>query len=341
MRAIPPPLHLRQSERQALTAFGFVERTQVAHGTTLESLDQRFLEKVVMDLFGPSRKPGLGDTLESLASQGFLRKGQQGYRLSEVGSVHSDQLYFQHIASRFDRFFHQCETSGAYRELCERVHGTDLCQFNIMSAMQTDLMISVLDLDSSKTVLDFGCGTGMYSELIASLTGAHVTGIDIAARTVRRAIRRCQDRRSDVEFIPGELNTCDITSRYDSVIAVDSLYLLGNLQSTIHRMTAALKPGGGMAIFHNENTRDDLRPRLASVLWKSSLEFRQWDLTEESNRILLAKRKALSDLEATFKAEGNRELHHTLVVDVKKNIMLARSGANQRFFYHAVVPPEC
>jgi SAM-dependent methyltransferase len=108
---------------------------------------------------------------------------------------------------------------------------------------------------AGRTVLDFGCGTGENSLLLAR-RGARVVGVDISESLVRIAIKRLQVNglAGSTRFIVGSAHDLPLAGQsIDIVLGVAILHHL-DLHATSREIHRVLKPGG-RAIFQ-EPVRD-------------------------------------------------------------------------------------
>jgi 2-polyprenyl-3-methyl-5-hydroxy-6-metoxy-1,4-benzoquinol methylase len=99
---------------------------------------------------------------------------------------------------------------------------------------------------SGRTLLDLGCGPGLYAGLLAD-AGFEVTGIDLSPRSLEYARASAELNNRDIRYIQGNYLTTDFNGTYDIVIMIscdfgvmspsDRGLLLGKIHQT-------LKPGG-------------------------------------------------------------------------------------------------
>jgi SAM-dependent methyltransferase len=68
------------------------------------------------------------------------------------------------------------------------------------------------------TVLDVGCGTGYFSNLIATTTKCHVTGIDLSSVAISLANQRYDDK---CEFVHADFLAFPSAKKYDVVFCSD------------------------------------------------------------------------------------------------------------------------
>jgi 2-polyprenyl-3-methyl-5-hydroxy-6-metoxy-1,4-benzoquinol methylase len=92
--------------------------------------------------------------------------------------------------------------------------------------------------------LDVGCGSGgvMIETLLAS--GFAVTGIDVSTRLLDLAARKYPT----VEFVHGDIAEWETTTRFDLVVAWDSIFHLPRNMHVpvIEKLLAHLTPGGAL-----------------------------------------------------------------------------------------------
>ena len=104
-------------------------------------------------------------------------------------------------------------------------------------------IISEFDLGAGKSLIDFGCGPGLYTERLAS-TQAAVTGIDFSINSLEYARQRATQQGLDIQYIHQnylEFNTAD---RYDLImmifcdfcaLSLRIVQLLGKLEKEIEK----------------------------------------------------------------------------------------------------------
>lgn len=103
---------------------------------------------------------------------------------------------------------------------------------------------------TGRTILDFGCGSGENSLLLA-IRGAHVIGVDISTALLSLAARRLALKgftQNDAEFIAGSAHDLPIDdASVDGVFGIAILHHL-DLAAAAREIHRVLKPGG-IAIF--------------------------------------------------------------------------------------------
>ena len=117
--------------------------------------------------------------------------------------------------------------------------------------------LDAMCVDSAKTVLDMGCGTGVAARTIARRANfsGRVTGIDLSLYLVRVA-RRLADEEglsSRVEFRSGDTRELDIhDGRFDAVVAHTLVSHVQEPLTVVKEAGRVVKPGGLSAIFDGD-----------------------------------------------------------------------------------------
>jgi len=107
-------------------------------------------------------------------------------------------------------------------------------------------IIKETDMDSSKAVLDLGCGPGLYVRRFAE-TGARVSGLDMSERSLRYAEASIKPDYSNVSFIKMNYLELSMVDAFDIVTLIyyDFCVLSPDEQRRLLRAVyKALKPNG-------------------------------------------------------------------------------------------------
>lgn len=121
----------------------------------------------------------------------------------------------------------------------------------------SELLRSVLPAKAGARALDVGCGAARWSRLLAS-HGFDVTGIDLQERLLA-ANRR---RHPSMQFQCVQVQDFETDQPFDLVTSVTVLQHLpwAEQKRAIHRLVAALRPGGSVLLL--ENTGDHRSPNV-------------------------------------------------------------------------------
>lgn len=107
-------------------------------------------------------------------------------------------------------------------------------------------LIAYLGLRPGDTVLDLGCGPGLYASRLAE-RGLRVTGIDYSQNSITYARRMADERHLSITYLYHDFLTIDYEEQFDLILqiygelCVFSPSVRDPLLRNVHR---ALKPGG-------------------------------------------------------------------------------------------------
>ncbi|GMV56287.1 MAG: hypothetical protein AMXMBFR6_20920 [Betaproteobacteria bacterium] len=110
-------------------------------------------------------------------------------------------------------------------------------------------MVTALPLASGMRALEYGCGTGLVSVLLADRL-AHVVAADIAPNMLRVLEDKC--RRTGLAHI--ETRRLDLTTdpppaeRFDLIFTSMTLHHIENVAAVLEALAGLLKPGGWLAL---------------------------------------------------------------------------------------------
>lgn len=117
----------------------------------------------------------------------------------------------------------------------------------VMSSFYKSI-VSRMEINSSDTILDFGCGTGNSAIHIVKKAGK-VVCLDVDNEKLKHA-KRALRKYDNVEFINKELTSCGYKEEFDKIVVV---YVLHDFNAALLTETAgafldSLKPNGKVYI---------------------------------------------------------------------------------------------
>lgn len=136
---------------------------------------------------------------------------------------------------------------SAYGEIRLETYGEDYGQTSWVTTSESHEIPKLLQLSSSCSVLEIGCGSGGYAVHLAKGTGCQVLGLDINADGVRNAKALAEkDRLGAVKF-----EQCDVSQRlpiednaFDAIYSNDVLCHIPRRSQVLSDLRRVLKPGG-------------------------------------------------------------------------------------------------
>jgi 2-polyprenyl-3-methyl-5-hydroxy-6-metoxy-1,4-benzoquinol methylase len=209
--------------------------------------------------------------------------------------------------------------------------------------VQLNKLLSVLKLGKDNKILDMGCGMGVISEYISDATNAHVTGLDFADKVIKRAQMRTKRKKDRLVFKIGNIkNPLFLKNSFDTIIAIDTLYFVKDLEKTVAKMKSLLTPLGQMGIFYSQAVKLDESPgllkpkgtKLACVLTGLKLRFRTWNYTKSEMSHWKKRKRIALKLMSAFKSEGNLRICKELIKEAEYVLKFVDSRRISRYLYH-------
>jgi len=134
-----------------------------------------------------------------------------------------------------------------------------------MTAYEQTLERTRAYLRDTDTVLELGCGTGTTALRLAGDAG-QITATDIAPRMI--AIARGKIAAQGADNVAAEVATAHdapVPARgYDAVLGFNYLHLLPDMEETLARVHAMLRPGG---LFISKTVCLGAAPHLRALIW--------------------------------------------------------------------------
>lgn len=231
----------------------------------------------------------------------------------------------------YNEYFRRAANSAAHSRFCEAVYGRDLCQHGMMDIEEMAFVAKLLEPDDS--VLEIGCSNGRITEYLHEQAGCRILGVDYADVAIEQALERTGDKRESLDFRSLDLiHDALPADAHDVILAIDSIYFMGDYGATLKKLNKSLKPGGRIIIAAFQVKEDSdpdtvLLPRhtrMSQALQQLSFNYVQHDFTRNVRAHWIKNYDFSRRLEAEFRAEGNAFLCE------------ARMGENGWFRDHAL-----
>lgn len=267
------------------------------------------------------------EAYDDLAERGLLEPGPEGWVLTAAGLKTAAEVRRARppIYYWYREYYTTAPFSPAYRRFCEELYGRFLCQTNFSDMDQLDRLAETLALHPGERALDLGCGTGLIAEYLSDGSGAAFTGIDYCPDAVAQALERTAPKRQRLDFAVQNLDMLDFPEgSFDALVAIDTLYMPNDLDATLRKMAALLRPGGRMGIFYSTaiwdvgGERARLQPEhtpLGEALKRAGLPFTTRDFSRETHRHLQRKHQIGKALRPAFEAEGQLGLYDYILAE--------------------------
>ena len=109
--------------------------------------------------------------------------------------------------------------------------------------------VTAMDLPARATLADLGCGTGTTALMLARDFDLHISGVDLSAANIERAIERMGSDGTATRFIQADAHDLPFEDgELDGVLAECSFSLFTDQMAVLEEIKRVLKPGGKLAI---------------------------------------------------------------------------------------------
>jgi ubiquinone/menaquinone biosynthesis C-methylase UbiE len=117
---------------------------------------------------------------------------------------------------------------------------------SLVKKYESELILGFLKPAPGETILDAGCGTGVFTRDIIS-AGSQVIGLDISFPMLRRA----REKSGGVRFHPiwGDISTLPFREEsFDKVVSVTALEFIAEAKSAVAELFRVAKKGGVVVV---------------------------------------------------------------------------------------------
>lgn len=218
-------------------------------------------------------------------------------------------------------------SAEVYREVRQETYGQDLGQTSWATAKEFRKIFDLLNLKSSSSVLEIGCGAGGCALFLAESLGCLVTGLDLNAEGIRAASELAAAKKLDSL---AKFEVCDVSkplsfpdSAFDAVFSNDVFCHIPGRLSLLKELRRVLKPGGRLfysdaLVISGAVTNEELAAR-------SSIGFYLFAPAGENERLIeaaglrLVRAEDATEEAATISKRWHdaRIKHRTALIDVE------------------------
>jgi len=323
-----------EPEKQILIAIKWISRHKQPNRQILNESKEQMFEKELVDW---------GDTLNSMIERNLVCEKEGILSIAEhiIGDVLP--IVAEWTSKGFSEWMIKSEQSKTYSVYCERLHGKDLCQCSMMNMEQLSKLLQILSINEQNKALDLGCGIGTITEYISDITNAEITGIDIASGAIKWAQERTKEKSNRLTFDVQNLDNLVYPPKsFDTLIAIDTLYFVNDLEETMANCKQILSPGGQMGIFYTQVIEADEpkslllsdKTKLAQALQKQNLTYQTWDYTEDEKEHWRMSKTIAEELKVEFEKEGYLELYKSRIDESEKLLKAVNGNRISRYLYH-------
>jgi ubiquinone/menaquinone biosynthesis C-methylase UbiE len=135
-----------------------------------------------------------------------------------------------------------------YRAIRTETYGQDLGQTSWVTTEESERIPELLGLRRESTVLEIGCGSGMYAIHLAKRVGSRVTAVDVNPHAIAGAAQLAAASGLDrlVQFAQGDLSRAlgFADGSFDAAYANDVLCHIPERPRLLRELARVLRPGG-------------------------------------------------------------------------------------------------
>ena len=195
--------------------------------------------------------------------------GGDGWQLTPAGLAAAAELRRARppIYYWYREYYTSAPRSPAYIRFCEQLYGKYLCQANFSDMDQLARLAEVLALQPGRARARPGLRAGPDRRASCGYDRRGLQRDRLLPGGDRPGPGTHRRRRDRLDFAVQNLDTLDFPhGRFDALVSIDTLYMPNDLDATLRKMAALLKPGGRMGIFYSTFLGDvgGDRARLAS-----------------------------------------------------------------------------
>jgi cyclopropane fatty-acyl-phospholipid synthase-like methyltransferase len=116
-------------------------------------------------------------------------------------------------------------------------------------------IIGFLDLHTSDTLLDIGCGRGEIV-ILHTLNGGDATGVDFSSEAIKLAQEKAKKLNADCKFIISSFDNIEEETKYDRIVSNDFIEHISADEGYLFfkKCFNLLKPGGRLVVYTYPNT---------------------------------------------------------------------------------------
>ena len=160
-----------------------------------------------------------------------------------------------------------------------------------------EAVIAAARVRVGERVLDVGCGTG-NAALLAAQAGAHVIGVDPAARLLDVARDRAVAEQLAVTFLPGDAAAIPVDdASADAVVSVFAVIFAPDPEAAAAEMARVLAPGGRIVLsaWWPDGAMIRMNSKAAGAIAQAMGEILRWPVggTRHSAAVPGSRRRAL------------------------------------------------
>jgi SAM-dependent methyltransferase len=198
---------------------------------------------------------------------------------------------------------------------------------------EAEVLASASGLSDGDHLVDVACGTGGPGLLVAALTGAHLTGVDLSPVGIAGAVARSErvGMTGSSRFVVGTFERTGLPDGCaDAVLSVDAIQYSLDKRAALAEMARLLRPGGRLLLtgFEVDPARvagfpvlgldpvDDFNPLLS----EAGFELESYEESDRWQERLVAAYDAVLDEAAALRSEMGEQGYAPLALEASTTL---------------------
>lgn len=245
----------------------------------------------------------------------------------------------------FDGILMASLNSKVYKNFCKELYGTDLIQYNMVTASQLETLEKVCAFQEGQTLVDLGCGAGDITERLSQKYSLKSLGIDFSEQTVKEASERTKTSANiqfqvhDIFNLPKNLGTFDV------VLSMDTIYFTQDKKRALENWVKLCKPGSKFVLFFTQVVNDSENQwkleshstDLALGLKELNLTYESWDFSEDEYQLWSKAKHLLEQYKEPLSQEGNLDVYKGWTDALEMMMPCWEEKRISRYLYSVVV----
>ncbi|WP_417336736.1 class I SAM-dependent methyltransferase [Halobacteriovorax marinus] len=241
--------------------------------------------------------------------------------MKAIKKYFNNLFFLKNAPPIFEKTYQSMNKSKAYRDYCEKVHGTSFSCWNTLSPLQLNFLEEYFETKRPKSFLDIGSGNGELTKYLSKKYSAKATGIDFATMP---------NSSKEVEFIRDQFLNTSFNKKYEFIISNDSFYMITSYKKYLRKCLSLLENNSHMIIlFSLVNEKFDKSP-LRKALDSLQLNYEIKDFTADDYEFWKKSQSILEQTNQAFVDESQFSLWNIKKKETDKNIQLHNSNNIQR-----------
>lgn len=245
------------------------------------------------------------------------------------------------IENEFTLFITDLLNSELYQSLCEKIYGYPYKLMNMMNSEDIKYIINELKVIKPKSVLDVGCGTGGFIELLNENLKCSYTGIEITEHIVGMLVKRNQ--KENIKYRLGSVNNLKSINncQFDVIFLIDSIYFCEDMEKGIIDLYNHLADNGNMYIYYSEykwvtnnnNFKSADTNCIGMILKKMGYVYSSSDITEHEINNWECTLKVCSQMEQNTICKKDKEIIKGRIDEAAYALTGLHKGEGKRYIY--------